>query len=58
MDKPDSPCIGVCTLSDEDRCLGCRRTLDEIDGWEELDARAQWQVVAELAGRGSGGSDS
>lgn len=48
MQRPDSPCTGICTLDDADRCLGCHRTLDEIVEWEDLDAQAQWDVVSEL----------
>ena len=26
----DSPCIGVCTLDENDICIGCNRHIDEI----------------------------
>ena len=32
-----SPCISVCTLDEEDVCVGCYRTLDEITGWMAMD---------------------
>jgi predicted Fe-S protein YdhL (DUF1289 family) len=28
-----SPCIRNCCLNEQDICLGCFRTLDEIRGW-------------------------
>ena len=28
--KKDSPCIGVCTLNEDDICIGCDRHIDEI----------------------------
>jgi predicted Fe-S protein YdhL (DUF1289 family) len=28
--KEDSPCIGVCTLNEENICIGCDRHIDEI----------------------------
>ena len=28
--KEDSPCIGVCTLNEENICIGCGRHIDEI----------------------------
>ena len=28
--KEDSPCIGVCTLNEENICIGCNRHIDEI----------------------------
>lgn len=29
-----SPCIRNCCLNDQNVCLGCFRTLDEITGWQ------------------------
>lgn len=28
-----TPCIGVCLLDEQDLCIGCRRSLDEIANW-------------------------
>jgi len=28
--KEDSPCIGVCTLNEDNICIGCGRHIDEI----------------------------
>jgi predicted Fe-S protein YdhL (DUF1289 family) len=30
-----SPCVRNCCLNEEDVCLGCFRTLNEIIGWSE-----------------------
>ncbi len=30
---PDSPCIRQCCLDEQDICVGCYRTLDEIVRW-------------------------
>jgi|GEM_PF-3694096 len=35
----DSPCVGICTLDANDRCVGCRRTLQQIRDWSILPAR-------------------
>ena len=44
-----SPCIGVCSMDDSTGlCLGCYRTMDEIQGWWDLD-NTQKQVVINLA---------
>lgn len=44
-----SPCIGVCSMDDSTGlCLGCYRTMDEIQGWWDLD-NAQKQAVINLA---------
>jgi len=29
----ESPCIDLCCLDDDDICVGCFRTLDEIKRW-------------------------
>ena len=31
-----SPCNRVCTLNDDDVCLGCGRTLDDITHWGSM----------------------
>ena len=44
-----SPCIGVCSMNDSTGlCLGCYRTMDEIQAWWDLD-NSQKQAVVELA---------
>ena len=48
---PASPCISVCTLDDDDRCLGCGRTLAQITRWTLMSKEEQWDVVDELAAR-------
>lgn len=32
----ESPCVRSCCLDDQDICLGCGRTLDEIRRWSEM----------------------
>ncbi|MFC3093447.1 DUF1289 domain-containing protein [Alteromonas sediminis] len=29
----ESPCIRLCTLDDQDVCVGCNRSIDEIVSW-------------------------
>lgn len=31
-----SPCINVCKLNEKQICIGCYRSLDEIDNWNQL----------------------
>jgi predicted Fe-S protein YdhL (DUF1289 family) len=47
-DPLQSPCIRSCCLDDQDICLGCGRSLDEIRNWSGLDI-AQRRRVLELA---------
>lgn len=32
-----SPCINKCCLDNDDVCLGCFRSLEEIKSWREVD---------------------
>jgi uncharacterized protein len=44
-----SPCIGVCVVDETSQlCQGCFRTLNEIEGWWNLD-NTQKKAVAEDA---------
>jgi len=49
--RPLSPCILICTLDDDKRCLGCGRTLADISGWALMSAAEQWAVIDELDAR-------
>jgi uncharacterized protein len=31
-----SPCVGICTLDDDDYCLGCLRNTAEIARWSQM----------------------
>ena len=43
-----SPCIGVCSMDDSTGfCLGCYRSMDEIQQWWDLDGM-QKQAVLDL----------
>ncbi len=44
-----SPCIRVCTLSDEDVCLGCGRTLEDITHWSKMTEAEKAQCVQRAA---------
>lgn len=45
----ESPCIGVCTPSVTDVCVGCGRTLNEIAEWSlaSEDRRKEINRIAE-----------
>jgi len=46
----ESPCIRLCTLDDQDICLGCFRSMAEICAWSRAsnDERRQIVVASEL----------
>ena len=47
MTKPDrrrSPCIQLCQINADDICMGCYRSVQEINQWYELSDEAFEQV--------------
>ncbi len=48
---PASPCVSICTLDDDDVCVGCSRTLDEITHWSVYPKEKQWQIIDDLQRR-------
>jgi predicted Fe-S protein YdhL (DUF1289 family) len=48
-----SPCTSICTLNDEDVCVGCYRTAKEIQDWRYLN-NDQRQDVLVLCGERRG----
>jgi len=49
--RPISPCMSICTLDENNICMGCKRTLEEIKCWAKLSPAGQWRLVEELATR-------
>jgi uncharacterized protein len=49
MDNPEgavqSPCVRNCCLDDDDICLGCFRTLEEIKEWGLADAHRRMVIL-------------
>ncbi|WP_153020625.1 DUF1289 domain-containing protein [Pseudomonas sp. BMS12] len=43
-DTVESPCRRQCCLDDQDRCLGCGRTLAEILEWGKADSVRRRQI--------------
>ncbi|WP_096364091.1 MULTISPECIES: DUF1289 domain-containing protein [Thiohalobacter] len=56
--EPASPCIRVCTLDDDDVCLGCGRTLGEITEWGGADPARRREILAAAEQRRAAGSPS
>lgn len=53
MTQINSPCVRNCCLNEQDICLGCFRSLDEIKLWGRSDTSAQQktQILANSATR-------
>ena len=51
-----SPCIRLCTLDDQNVCLGCFRSMADICAWSRAsnDERRQIVVASELRRNASG----
>ena len=45
-DPTVSPCIRVCTLDQDDVCLGCYRNIDEICAWGLADLEERREILA------------
>lgn len=46
--EPQSPCISICVLDDDDVCTGCYRTAAEITDWF-MASSAQKREILQLA---------
>lgn len=42
---PKSPCISVCVLDDDDICVGCYRSAQEITDWSMLSDAQKREVL-------------
>ena len=47
-----SPCIGVCTLDENDICAGCLRSIDEICAWGAATEDEKRATLERAAARG------
>ncbi|WP_263145381.1 DUF1289 domain-containing protein [Pseudomonas sp. RIT-PI-AD] len=47
-----SPCVHVCALDEQDICIGCQRSMDEITRWGRMDDAERLRVLARCIERG------
>ncbi|WP_201020956.1 DUF1289 domain-containing protein [Pseudoalteromonas sp. H105] len=47
LSEPNNPCIRRCCLDDNDTCIGCFRTLEEILGWRSLSTAQKERIITE-----------
>jgi len=50
-ESPASPCIRNCCLDQNDICLGCFRSVDEICAWSTCDAAGKHRILDSAANR-------
>ncbi len=47
-DRPDSPCIGICSTLFDEICQGCGRTAGEVSNWvfyNEAEKQVIWERI-------------
>ena len=50
----ESPCIDLCTLDDDDICVGCFRSIDEICAWAGAAGEQRRLILQAAEGRRNG----
>lgn len=50
-DKVRSPCVSICALDENDICVGCHRSGDEITLWTRLNNVERRDVLRKVAER-------
>jgi predicted Fe-S protein YdhL (DUF1289 family) len=51
LEEMPSPCVSICALNEDDVCVGCYRTGDEITRWWGMDNSEKRQVLAKVKER-------
>lgn len=46
-----SPCVSICALDENDVCIGCHRTCDEIMRWMQMSSDERRDVLQLVAKR-------
>ncbi|MBQ0815061.1 MAG: DUF1289 domain-containing protein [Marinobacter sp.] len=52
-DKVRSPCVSICALDENDLCIGCQRSGDEITRWSQMSNEERREVLRKVAERES-----
>jgi predicted Fe-S protein YdhL (DUF1289 family) len=46
-----SPCISICALDENDICVGCYRSAEEITRWSQADNKERYAIIDSAATR-------
>lgn len=49
--EPASPCVSICALDENDVCVGCLRSGDEISRWGSMSAGEKISTLEKVAQR-------
>ena len=53
-ERPDSPCIGICSTLFDEVCQGCGRTAAEVSNWVFFSDEEKQQVWERITREGTG----
>lgn len=45
MKRPIDPCQAVCRLDEDDICIGCFRTREQINHWRFMDNDSKFKII-------------
>jgi len=46
-----SPCISICVFNEDDYCVGCKRSMNEISRWSRYSAEMRTAIILDLVER-------
>lgn len=47
----ESPCVRLCTLNEDDMCLGCGRLLNEVTSWTAYSEERRAEIIKDCVRR-------
>ncbi|HBZ06002.1 DUF1289 domain-containing protein [Massilia sp.] len=50
--RPDTPCVAVCSTTFDDVCRGCGRTVAEVANWVSMTAEQKERVWERILAQG------
>ena len=51
LPSPQSPCISVCALDENDICMGCYRSAEEITDWFMASDEEKYRILERVRER-------
>lgn len=51
-ERPDSPCVGVCTTLYDENCRACGRHYIEVANWNQLDQAKKDEIWSRISAHG------
>jgi predicted Fe-S protein YdhL (DUF1289 family) len=52
VERPDTPCVAICSTTFDDICRGCGRTVSEVADWVFMTAEEKEQVWQRILAEG------